>query len=384
VKTAGPSRHPHRTIDGVTITAQARTDVDRMTVALPLVAQLDDCDTPCDVIDALALRPFTTGAEPWAHTERIDRVRDGVTLMPVGATLVRVAGEPGRESRLARGEGWTLQAVVWSNRSAEVTVTAVSDELARTVLAEAVLDAEETVEPADDAVMMGFWHLSPLRGSRRAARPIAAAPWAEIRRNYAASTAERVDRLMTVRAENLAGRLLLLHGPPGTGKTTLLRALARAWQSWCDVDCVLDPERLFSEPSYLLDIVMGPEDKERWRLLVLEDCDELIHGAAKQATGQALSRLLNLTDGLLGQGREVLVAITTNEELSRLHPAVVRPGRCLAEIEVGPLPHDEAASWLGTASGVPQRGATLAELYALRAGHEGVEPREAAPSGFYL
>src|SRR2546423_11918966 len=91
--------------------------------------------------------------------------------------------------------------------------------------------------------------------------------------------------------------------------------------------------------------------QRHWRLLLLEDCDELIHGSAKRATGQALSRLLNLTDGLLGQGRDVLVAITTNEDLAKLHPAVVRPGRCLARIEVGPLPYEQAVGWLGDTAG---------------------------------
>jgi hypothetical protein len=43
----------------------------------------------------------------------------------------------------------------------------------------------------------------------------------------------------------------------------------------------------------------------------------------------------------------VLVAITTNEDLARLHPAAVRPGRCLAQIEVGRLPRAEAIAWLG-------------------------------------
>ena len=140
----------------------------------------------------------------------------------------------------------------------------------------------------------------------------------------------------------------------------MLRALAREWRDWCQVDCVLDPSALFGDPG----VPDGRRDRsddrtttdeQRWRLLILEDCDELIRAEAKQPTGQALSRLLNLTDGLLGQGRDVLVAITTNEDLARLHPAVVRPGRCLAKIEVGPLRPEEAArGWAaGTASARP-------------------------------
>src|SRR5690242_6065202 len=116
-------------------------------------------------------------------------------------------------------------------------------------------------------------------------------------------------------------------------------------------------------------IAIGEDDstcKGRWRLLLLEDCDELIRGEAKHTAGQALSRLLNLTDGLLGQGRNVLLGVTTNEVLERLHPAVVRPGHCLARIEEGRLTHREAVGWLGTEEGVGREGASLAELYALR------------------
>ncbi len=39
----------------------------------------------------------------------------------------------------------------------------------------------------------------------------------------------------------------------------------------------------------------------------------------------------------------MLVAITTNEDLRSLHPAAIRPGRCLAQVEVGPFPPAEAA-----------------------------------------
>lgn len=153
---------------------------------------------------------------------------------------------------------------------------------------------------------------------------------------------------------------------------------------------MLDPERLFSDVGYLMDIAIGEDDttgKGRWRLLLLEDCDELIRGEAKHTAGQALSRLLNLTDGLLGQGRNVLVGVTTNEDLERLHPAVVRPGRCLARIEVGALTRKEAVNWLGTEEGVGREGATLAELYALRRGTQPTsvpDQREGADAGLYL
>lgn len=107
-------------------------------------------------------------------------------------------------------------------------------------------------------------------------------------------------------------------------------------------------------------------------------------GHARRAAGQALSRLLNLTDGLLGQGRRVLAAITTNENIGALHPAAVRPGRCLAQIEVGPLPGPEAARWLGEADGTvgPM---TLADLYAHRSARPPITSEQPAPGvGLYL
>jgi hypothetical protein len=154
-----------------------------------------------------------------------------------------------------------------------------------------------------------------------------------------------------------------------------------------NLEFVIDPERLLANSGYLLSLALGDEgDREgerRWRLLLLEDCDELISSNAKAGSGQSLARLLNLTDGLLGQGLSVIVAITTNEPLQRLHPAVTRPGRCLAEIEVGPLSADEVRRRLPTHAQV-SGPMTLAELLAV----EGARPltrREAAQRiGQYL
>jgi hypothetical protein len=353
---------------------------------VPVVLSFDDSDSHADALDSLILANFIDGTQPWARTKRLDRVRDDATLLPPDARLTHAAFGDGQDAQLATGDGWTLRSVRWRSGGALISVTAVSDELATSILDLAVAGAVAEPEPDDERVEIGFWHFSG-NGPRRRARPIVTQPWEEIRANYAPSAATAIDQLVAIDGENVSGRILLVHGPPGTGKTTALRSLARQWRDWCQLDFVLDPERLFADPGYLIEVVMGASDHDGkpWRLLLLEDCDELVHAGAKQSTGQSLSRLLNLTDGLLGQGRQILVAITTNEDIARLHPAVTRPGRCLAQIEIGPLPYGQACTWLGTRTGVPPSGATLAQLLALRDGTGPVSTPDPTPAtGLYL
>jgi hypothetical protein len=223
-------------------------------------------------------------------------------------------------------------------------------------------------EPAQDVIELTFWMHSD-RGPQSITRRIETPSWDEICGNYTSDVQRHISPLMGEFRPTSGGQLLLWHGVPGTVKTYAIRALLREWKSWCLPSYITDPEEFFGRSAYMLKVLLGfdqYDDDEKWRLLILEDAGELMSSDARQRTGQGLSRLLNVTDGLIGQGLRVIVLITTNEELGHLHPAVTRPGRCASEVGFKPLSEIEAAEWMRSRGDqrVAASSATIAELFA--------------------
>lgn len=229
-----------------------------------------------------------------------------------------------------------------------------------------LLSKLQDVEVDTNQVSVTFWY-NAKQGPNSYNVNIDVPDWKEIRENYPKKLRADLDKLIECNLNSLNGSLALLHGPAGTGKSFFIRALIEAWKAKCQVNYIIDSDSLFAAGSadYLVQMLCLPKATGKFGLLLLEDSGEMIMKDAKMLLGQAMSRMLNMADGILGQGSRTMMLISTNEEVGSLNDAVVRPGRCFAQLNFPAFPAEEANEWLSK-RGVSDRmhqETSLARLY---------------------
>lgn len=284
--------------------------------------------------------------------------------------------ESGNEAFLLEGEGWIAlgtysigQLNLQFAANDSVVVTDIKKQL------DALMTPWPTPEPAPSTVAIQFWYHTnnPMAGATSFSDRLLVPAWMgddSVRPNYPKATREDLDRLFALQSKDIpgaAGKMILWHGPPGTGKTFAVRSLAWEWRNWCHIMYVVDPEKFLSDGAYLME-VLNYSRNYNWSLIVLEDAGELLQQDARSIVGQGLSRMFNVTDGLLGQSHNVMVLVTTNEAVESMHPAIRRPGRAMFNLEFPAFPNKEAEQWLVERGTVPNfaitEPMTLAEMYA--------------------
>ena len=131
-------------------------------------------------------------------------------------------------------------------------------------------------------------------------------------------------------------RGVLLTGPPGTGKSSLIRALASELGK--DLATLPVGQARLTDEDLRLAMLRAPQNA----ILVIEDVDAVFVGRdATHGEGVSFSGLLNAIDGIAAQEGRALIMTTNHPE--RLDPALIRPGRADLRVELGLIGPEGAA-----------------------------------------
>jgi ATPase family associated with various cellular activities (AAA) len=152
--------------------------------------------------------------------------------------------------------------------------------------------------------------------------------------------------------------VLLLAGPAGTGKTTLLRHLI--------VDRKLGAHVIYDEKLMEKDAVFQSflfDDNSD--IMVIEDADTILSSRERDGN-KMMARFLSVSDGLIKLPNKKLVFTTNISDYQRVDEALLRPGRCFGVIETRKLNLTEAQAASKVAKlpvPIEKREYSIAELF---------------------
>jgi energy-coupling factor transporter ATP-binding protein EcfA2 len=152
--------------------------------------------------------------------------------------------------------------------------------------------------------------------------------------------------------------ILLLIGPPGTGKSSFLRHMISSHALTATL--TYDEDILKKDQIFIHHMTNDRSD-----ILVLEDADIILE-SRKSSNNRMMHKLLNVSDGIIKVDQKKMIFTTNLESTQDIDPALLRPGRCYAVIQFRELTFDEAnvaAEVAGMPAFTEKREYTLAEVF---------------------
>lgn len=127
--------------------------------------------------------------------------------------------------------------------------------------------------------------------------------------------------------------ILLLIGPPGTGKTTFIRGMLHHAK---ESAIVTYDATILAKDFVFANFVEGDRN-----IMVIEDADEFL-GARTDGNG-LMHKFLNVGDGLVTTKNKKLIFSTNLPSIRDIDPALIRPGRCFDIIHFDLLSYENAS-----------------------------------------
>lgn len=220
----------------------------------------------------------------------------------------------------------------------------------------------------DEVIRVSVWYLTQ-HGPQCRSKYIKCPTYEEVSQNYPIGVREKVQNLIQLENPIDIGKLIFWMGDPGTGKTYSVRALLREWKKKFAVHIISDPENFFENVGYVNEVITQASEG-KGNLFVIEDSPRAVLSEARgSGDTYSMGRLLNLTDGILGQGLEILFLMTTNDNIKDIDKAFLRDGRCLQRLKFEFFNQKEAQKWLddqGIETDLTREKYALSELYAIK------------------
>lgn len=168
-----------------------------------------------------------------------------------------------------------------------------------------------------------------------------------------------VDNLIQNAIKEKTSGLILLHGIPGTGKTSYIKTLLSRNM---EENFIFIPNDFVDEmlkPAFITFLIA-----QKNSTLVVEDAESVIMSRNQSGNKSVVSTILQITDGLFSDYLNIKVICTFNTDVSRIDKALFRKGRMIAFYEFKELTEEKAMKLVGVDSpGELPETRTLAELY---------------------
>lgn len=162
--------------------------------------------------------------------------------------------------------------------------------------------------------------------------------------NYTSEVIRDYDYIIDdLKSKDPSGRVIILDGPPGCGKTWMIRGVLMDVQQAMFVIVPPNMVASISGPELLPLLLRTREDygKKGPTVLILEDADQCL--APRESDNiSSISAVLNLGDGIFGSLFDIRILATTNAKAKDLDRAIVRDMRLSKRISILPFSYKES------------------------------------------